>query len=53
MEPVANFRTGIPGNKLATVTGEKEPGGYGVMACLMSHVSKLQRAVTPWSSGVS
>lgn len=35
MEPVANFITGIPGNKLAIVIGEKEPGDYSVMACLM------------------
>ena len=29
MEPVANFITGIPGNKLAIVIGEKEPGDIG------------------------
>lgn len=29
MEPVANFITGTPGNKLAIVIGEKEPGDIG------------------------
>lgn len=30
MEPVANFITGIPGNELVIVIGQKGPGDYSV-----------------------
>ena len=47
LEPVANFITGIPGNELVAVAGEKGPGGYSVVTG--PRVSELKCAVIPRS----